>query len=530
MKCLANPLRGFDKWYYYATSRSSAFIDDFDQIHHDLLPFRALAPENLRAMTHELATNPFNDLGGISIRNGTAILQEGIKPTHAWMVKGAADMMENFVKYLPDMDLVFNLNDEPRVAVPWEKVSRMRRQAQMQPVVPEEQVVPTWSNNRQEGWAPIVPAHQTNISVFTDASWRGVFDPYVGAVCPPSSKARSSRVWNRRDVCLACTTPHSMGQFPLDFNVASEICHQPDLAFLHGLLISPASFKVSQELVPLFSQSALSGFNDILFPSPWNYIDKVKYDPTNEHPDPEYEHKENSLYWVGSTSEGVSRFGGWKGMPRQRFAHLINNNTNNHVSVLLPGGDGSYRYEIMDGSAPTRELQIQTSVHLADPIVRCGDCDEQAAEMGTVGWADFQAHWSHRFLFDLDGAGFSGRFLPFLRSHSLPFKTGLFRQWFDSRVTSWLHFVPVDIRLHGMWSTLAYFAGVPAPPPDLRGPNAPMVRMESHDEQGKWIAEEGRKWAQIALRKKDMEIYFFRLLLEWGRLTDDQRDVLGYRL
>lgn len=25
-----------------------------------------------------------------------------------------------------------------------------------------------------------------------------------------------------------------------------------------------------------------------------------------------------------------------------------------------------------------------------------------------------------------------------------------------------------------------------------------------------------------------MEIYLFRLLLEWGRLTDDQRDELGF--
>lgn len=471
-------------------------------------------------MTHELATNPFNDLGGISIRNGTANIQEGIKPTHAWMVQGAADMINNFAQFLPDMDLVFNLNDEPRVAVPWEKISMLKQQAEMQEMIPEERVVPLWSTDREDGWEPIEPADQTNITVFTDGAWRGVFDPYVSAVCPPSSKARSQRIWNRRDICLSCAEPHSMGQFPLDFNIASEICHQPDLAFLHGLLISPASFKVSQELIPVFSQSALTGFNDILFPSPWNYIDKVKYQPTDEHPDPDYGNKENSLYWVGSTSEGVSRFGEWKGMPRQRFAHLINNNTNNQVSVLLPAGPDSFRYEVMDGRAPTSELHLQTAVHLANPIVRCDDCAEQAAEMGTVGWVDFQAHWSHRFLFDLDGAGFSGRFLPFLHSHSLPLKTGLFRQWFDSRVTSWLHFVPVDIRLHGLWSTLAYFAGV----------SAPQVRMDAHDQEGKLIAEEGRKWARTALRKKDMEIYFFRLLLEWGRLTDDQRDVLGFRL
>jgi len=30
------------------------------------------------------------------------------------------------------------------------------------------------------------------------------------------------------------------------------------------------------------------------------------------------------------------------------------------------------------------------------------------------------------------------------------------------------------------------------------------------------------------LRKEDMEIFMFRLLLEWGRLTDDDRDEIGF--
>jgi len=32
------------------------------------------------------------------------------------------------------------------------------------------------------------------------------------------------------------------------------------------------------------------------------------------------------------------------------------------------------------------------------------------------------------------------------------------------------------------------------------------------------------------LRKEDMEVYMFRLLLEWGRLTDDKRTEVGFRL
>ncbi|EPS28045.1 putative UDP-Xyl: (mannosyl) glucuronoxylomannan/galactoxylomannan beta-1,2-xylosyltransferase [Penicillium oxalicum 114-2] len=526
-----HPPPGFDKWYEFATNRSSVIIDEFDQIHENLLPFRAVQPSQIREMTHKLATNPFNDLGAISIRSGQVKVQENVKPTHAWMVTGAAHMIETFAEHLPDMDIVLNLNDEPRVAVPWEKLMQLRRTSRSWEVVPNDDLLNWWPADRHLGWTSIQPDDPISEDIFTDGAWQGVLDSYVSAVCPPSSPVRTRRVWNRRDLCLSCVAPHTVGQFPVGFHQATEICHQPDLGFLHGLLISPASFKVSQELVPVFSQSALSGFSDILYPSPWNYMDKITHSPSEEHPDSEYPEKENSLYWIGSTSEGYSRFNEWKGMPRQRFSHLVNNNTQGRVSVLLPAESGRYEYQSMGGDAPARDLNLQANVHIATPITRCGDCDVQDKELGPHSWVDFQAHWSHRFLFDLDGAGFSGRFLPFLQSRSLPFRTGLFRQWFDSRIISWHHFVPVDIRLHGLWSTLAYFAGASGPKPtDQQESREPPVFMEPHLNEGWRIAEQGRGWAETALRKEDMEIYFFRLLLEWGRITDDQRDVLGFKL
>lgn len=530
VKYRQHPPPGFDKWYEYATSRSSVVIDEFDQIYENLLPFRALAPESIRELTHQLATNPFNDIGAISIRNGTPRVQQGIKPTHAWMVIGAAKMIEKFSEHLPDMDLAFNLNDEPRVSVPWEKMSILKSQARSQEPPPSESLTNGWSSNRDEGWAPIEPAEQTTETMFTESSFVNIFDRYVGALCPVSSKARSQRIWDRHSICMGCIRPHSLGQFPSDWTMATDICHQPDLAYFHGFFVSPASFKVTQDLAPVFSQSTISGFSDLVFPSPWNYVDKIKYEPSDEHPDLEYEEKENRLFWIGGTSEGVSRDGQWQGMPRQRLTHLVNNNTYNKVSVLLPAEDPStYAYQILDGLAPTEKLGLNASVHVTDPIVRCRkDCGDQKKELGTAGRVDFQSHWNYRFLFDADGAGFSGRFLPFLQSHSLPFKTGLFRQWFDSRITPWLHFVPIDVRLHGLWSTLAFFAGIDIPAGVDDNDGQPKPLMEPHNLQGRWIAEEGHRWAERALRKEDMEIYFFRLLLEWGRLTDDQRDILGY--
>src|SRR5688572_28516678 len=58
----------------------------------------------------------------------------------------------------------------------------------------------------------------------------------------------------------------------------------------------------------------------------------------------------------------------------------------------------------------------------------------------------FSEHWRFRHLIDMDGAGFSGRFLPFLHSRSLVYRAALYRTWMDERVHAWQHYIPVDVR------------------------------------------------------------------------------------
>ena len=60
------------------------------------------------------------------------------------MVESAGQMIEPFSQYLPDMDLVFNLNDEPRVALPWGKFSEMKNRAKAQPATPDDSVLNGW--------------------------------------------------------------------------------------------------------------------------------------------------------------------------------------------------------------------------------------------------------------------------------------------------------------------------------------------------------------------------------------------------
>ncbi|EGD89952.2 hypothetical protein H112_02422 [Trichophyton rubrum D6] len=519
--------RGFGVWYEYATNRSSIIIDNFDQIHQDLLPFRTLAPSTLRHLTNSMASSQWNDIATVVVRNGVAEAQPGIIPTHRWMIEGIVLMITPFAQYLPDMDIAFNLNDECRVSVPWDTIQEINHAAKKNLSSRDYPMSHVWSKDRSLSWALSRANDRLMHSHFTEKSRQDTFHTIVSESCPPSSAARTQYQWKHDTLCTSCAEPHSMDQFLQDWILSGDICHQPDLADLHGFFIAPSAFKVSRKLLPVFSQSKVFGFNDVLYPSAWNYLEKARYNPSDENPDPCYEDKENTIFWRGTTSEGFSETGEWQGMARQRLLHLANNNTN-PVSVLLPRRtEGIYSYYTFSPSAISQSIGANVSIGIAEDVARCGgkDCSIQRRELGITNRVQFDEHWRHRFLFDLDGAGFSGRFLPFLQSNCLPFRTAIFRQWFDTRIMPWLHFVPQDIRFHDFWSTLGYFAGVRTV--DEAG-KVTKVLMKPHHREGRIIAREGRKWAEESLRKEDMEIYLFRLLLEWGRLTDDRRDELGF--
>lgn len=533
-----NPPPGFDKWWEFATKRSVRITDEFNQIYNDLFPFRAISPADLRQQTWEMVSNPWNEISGITIRGGIAKVQENVLPTHRWMLEGVVKMIEPFSEHLPDMDLAFNLNDESRVAVQYENLQALGGLASTLSFTKSA----SFSKDRAAGW-PDIPKEPTTDTIFENWSFKNTFHEWAALTCPPNSPARRGlSPLFKSQLCLDCTADHSLGQFIADWSVAADPCHQPDLANLHGFYLSPSAFKATHKLSPVFSQSKAPGFNDVLYPSPWNYLDKVAYNPVNAtgvpgsslylpgSPDPPFREKESLLYWRGATSEGFSTgLGTWRGMTRQRMVHLANNLTrsaHDGVTLLIPEPNrvDKYTYTTLLGSS-LDSIGLNSSIRFVDNIVRCADpdCDAQATEFGLVEPHDFQKHWRYKYLVDLDGAGFSGRFLPFLQSHSLPFKSALFREWYDSRLVPWMHFVPLDLRLHGVWSTLAYFAGVHGVDEVGR-----TYDWKGHEREGELIAEYGREWAGEVLRKEDMEVYLFRLLLEWGRLTDDRRGELGF--
>lgn len=519
-----DPPPHFDKWYEYATTRDSIVIDDFDNIEEDLTLFSSLSPAELRQRTAGVLAD--NDrLGGIRIRDGKAEVFGNAPGSHKWMLDGIVHMLDKFVEFVPDMDLAFNLNDEPRVAVPYKQLQEARVHREHYPSHTSADGTIDFRPDRASTWLQTTELPQAP-PFFENAWMKSSFQTYGSTACPTDSRARKDRPWDTGIFCSACAAPHSMGAFVANWTRSANPCHQPDIANLHGLHLSPGTLAGTHELVPIFSQSRAPGYADIRYPSPWNYMDKTKYEFGEKFPDPRFLRKDDKLFWRGATTEGLSTAGSWKGMLRQRFVHLLNNETSRQP-IFLPTGNKNGKLEyVMERPETIKQLlETKMDAHFVNEINHCGgpDCDDQAREFGFGNTIDFKNHWRYRYLFDADGAGFSGRFIPFLQSNSVVFKTALFREWYEGRLIAWKHFVPVDIRLHDLFSSLAYFGGYSLQEKGSR-------TMEPKIKEAESIARAGKVWTEKVLRKEDMEIYMFRLLLEWGRLTDERRKDVGFRM
>ena len=230
----------------------------------------------------------------------------------------------------------------------------------------------------------------------------------------------------------------------------------------------------------MFSQSRIEPYNDILVPSPWYYSGRARYEEEKDHV---WNDRYDAFFWRGGTTNGVSVQGGWRFHLRERFLKVCER-LRGHVDVGFT------------------------------EIVRCEDldCEEEQARFKLKNSVPFEEFFKYRFLPDVDGSAFSGRWIAFLKSRGLPFKVALFREWYDSRLTAWRHFIPLDVRLRGRDFTAV----------------VDWFMNEENYGLAKRVADAGREWTTKTLRNQDAEIYMFRLLLEYARVMNDDRDVLGY--
>lgn len=481
------PPPNFDKWYNFAKENGVQLIDEFDTIHQSLTPFWGLKPATIRARARE-ALGYDNNLLGVLIRHGNITKIDGGRE---WMQEALKGMTEKFISYLPDMDLCFNIHDEPRVMLQHDDLARLVATA-LNIAMPAANAVPEPRN--QWSWHPIDMNDGTRIEeakrtrfnrMNYQASWT-----HSRLSCSPDSAARSLEEEPEDNF-----NSYAVGALGFIYNhtAFSDICNSPSFRNSYGFFAGPNAFSVVQDLFPIFSQSKISSFQDIIYPSPWYWYGKVTYD---EKLDMEWREKEDKMYWRGSTTGGYARDGGWRFQHRQRFVSRVNAADRAKILQSTGGDTSSATWTTKDVFRP--DFADIFDVKFSE-IGQCdlGDCRAQKEYFTVAPKAAQSDAWQSKYLLDIDGNAFSGRFYAFLKSKSLIYKLAVFREWHAEFVKPWVHYVPLSLRGEEWIESVRWFAGV-----------------DEGRREAERIALAGRDWANKALRNVDMEVWFFRLLLE----------------
>lgn len=506
----------FDKWFEFAQSNGVQLVDEFDTVHELLTPFWGLKPRTTRQRAKE-ALGGDNFLLGVAIRDGRVAFMEG--QGDEWQREATRGMLDKFVQWLPDMDLAFNVHDEPRVVVPHDDMARLVGQARdvnMPAAGSAQSPINKFSPAPAEIARGSMTFDETKVTRFNVFAHQPTWT-HSRMSCSPDSPARVLEEDERVDAL----SDYGYGDLGFVYNTTAltDICLSPSLSTTYGFFNRPNSYDIVHDLFPIFSQSKISSYADIIYPSPWYWYGKVTYDPGQDYA---WKDKQDQLYWRGSTTGGFSRNGGWRHQHRQHFVQTMNSPDQVTVMTDEPrrpdeppeqDPDTIYEDEQEDGQDPASQgvkkwrpktvprpvYRDLVDVHFSH-VGQCdpGDCDAQVNFFGLADQAKQHAAWAYKYLVDIDGNAFSGRFYAFLHSRSLVFKMALFREWHYEWLKPWIHYVPLSLRGDEWLEAVRFFArdkpaGVPL---------------------GRQIADEGRDWAAKVLRNEDLEAWFFRLLLE----------------
>ncbi|KAI9864746.1 MAG: hypothetical protein M1824_004653 [Vezdaea acicularis] len=511
-----HPPPRFQKWFEFAQQRDAIIVEDFfDQIYHDLNPFWGRPAAEVRTEAHGLDQV-------IAVRNGNATTTSTAMRAPTW-----AEMIDTISQYLPDMDVACNTMDETRLNVKWEDINQyITKELASRQLLPADQIRETF-----KGFENI----ENEAGGQLEVEWESAYDPpyfdRLRKTCPPESLARNSTVidkWDKApDLFIQNAIPHLYQGYVSNTTLATSICHQPDIQAQNGIFIEPVSLKTSSRLLPLFAECKLAMNNEILIPSVtyWNKNDAY----TPKEFGNAWKDKHPIAIWRGRNAGGRNKEDNWRAYQRPRFVSMTNGTqvtraenwdevppnfqlppVEYNITAMHKGHLGDWLKTLTDIGLTTLECFPQTEDNT---------CSYSGPFFTPAKQVSMDDQFECKYLPDIDGNSFSGRYLSFLESTSLPIKATLFQEWHDSRLVAWKHFVPMDSRFLDFYGIMEYFEGY-----TWEGKTI----VPGHDREAETIATAGQQWANKVLRKEDMQVYVMRLLLEYARILDDDRDHLGW--
>jgi len=507
-----HPPPGFDKWFSAAREKGAIVVEDFfDRIYHDINPFWAIDPKTLRRMIED-------EEHLIRVRDGKAwFISHHLELRQPW-VQRWTELVQEMMPNLPDLDMILNVMDETRVLVPWEKIAEYVAEEQRQREIFDPSEASTEYTKYRDGPDPKEPPIKVD---WIHDQLNQYWDHYR-VTCPPDTPGRN--VSSLTGLQTPPTYPagpmtYTVDGFIKNFTQASDPCLQPHLRGMHGTFIESVSMGTSHSLYPIFGGCKLPGNNELLIPAGM-ILDSYDLFSGGESHGGDWAHKKDELVWRGVASGGRHKKENWWGFQRLRFMQMMNGTT---VSLLEDGNEDA---------APT--FRLPASLEHLTQAQKKGKLGEWISSISNVGFTDYvcfpkqedkgcfylepytalqepihmKNQYDYKFLPDIDGNSYSGRFRAFMRSTSLVLKSTIYSEWHDDRLVPWIHFVPFDNTFVDIYAIIEYYL--------------------NHDDEARKTATESREWAEKVMRREDMMLYVWRLLLEYARVMDPSRDRLAF--
>ncbi|KAF1995063.1 glycosyltransferase family 90 protein, partial [Amniculicola lignicola CBS 123094] len=549
-----HPPPGFAAWYAFAVDQGALIPEEFfDQIYHDLGPFWGLDPRMLAKQAHAQRTR-------ISIRDGKMVGgRNGNEKLDMWR-----DMLGVLAQYrhvtLPDVDIPLNTNEEPALIVPWEDIATTMEFTRPLKLKPGEVL---------DEFSPVDDDKEFDKKYKLDVTWltEKLHRPAVAVglrtywsllqpACAPNSPTRKGKlmadIWHmqghtREEHLAAHLLPPRFPNGSVDgyvgnWSQAIDPCQYPYLQGLHGAFVRPEQISTSQKMFPLFSGSKMSINNDILVPraEEWN----ATYGPlvVDDAPGESWSQRESKLFWRGPATGGTNTKMNWNRFHRHRFVSMCNgshveaaeqsiHDVNTSTSGISPAGTFRLHENAAYRLTARKERRLADWLHLWADVaftdLKCFDeakgksCPYNSAFYSLARPESAEGVAKSKYTAILDGGSEDGReFVKCLQSGSVALRASVSQSWYDARLWPWMHFVPMDNTFVDLYGIMEYFVG--------SGNGEEKEAHKGHDDQARRIATAGREWALKALRREDMLVYVYRLVLEYRRVLDVKRERLGY--
>ncbi|WVN88726.1 uncharacterized protein L203_103939 [Cryptococcus depauperatus CBS 7841] len=484
------PPRGFEQWWQFCKRNKVKIVDDYDQIFRDVEPYFALSPTLFRKRVDELGQTPHTSQITLSPTGASTLYGER---AHSARPRLLFQLLEPIAQLLP-AEISFSLSDHDLGS--W-LLGDDQKQAALIAIkegrfLTEEELK---GYEKREGRMPV----------------KGLV-----SVCPPGSPGWQHGVAIRDGVQVEQLLHET--SFIYDPFLTFDFCYNPDLLHNHGAL--SWNFVRETMLRPIFQLSKFSRNPEFLttpLEAYENFISvsaQKKYSPWNEK-------TINKLFWRGSsTGDSYSKRSNtnytWRESHRPRLALKTQAQTGEENVWVRRG----YAWE--KESWPLAKLnEAYMDVGLTGGPHQCkkedGTCAEMEKEIIFKGRVSPEQSAKYKYVFDIDGNGWSSRFHRLLMSGSVVIKATIYPEWISDWLIPWVHYIPCKIDYSDLYDIMSFFIG------------SPDGTSNGHDNLAKSIADQAKKFGEEHWRWEDMQAYMFRLLLEYSRLFSDDREEWSYK-